>query len=813
MKKSIGTLVFFFSFSLVFCQSASRTVYQLTDGWSFHRGDFVGAERPSLDDGNWSKVRVPHDWAISGPFNKEVDKQIVAIEQNGEKVPTEKTGRTGSLPYVGVGWYRTVLPQADLDNKKAILLFEGAMSEAQVFINGQKVGFWPYGYNTFHFDITAYLNPDSRNILAVRLENRALSSRWYPGAGLYRPVTLQLLNKAISVPIWGTTVTTPVVSEEYARVNVKTKIDGAKGRNLRVVSVINDLNGVVVGQQDRMFNNIHHIIEENIEIDQPNLWSPESPALYYAVTKIYDGERLVDVDSVRFGIREVRVTPEEGFVLNGKSRKIKGVCLHHDLGPLGAALNKAALRRQLQLMKDMGADAIRTAHNMPSSWQMELCDEMGIMVVAESFDEWNYPKTKNGYNLYFDQWAERDLVNLIRCHRNHPSIVMWSIGNEVPEQGRADGGRIAKRLQDICHREDPTRLVTVGMDRITNAIENGFAPLLDIPGLNYRTHLYESAYKKLPQGFILGSETASTVSSRGVYKFPVVEGKNKTYPDGQSSSYDLEYCSWSNLPEDDWILQDDMDWVIGEFVWTGFDYLGEPTPYDEYWPSRSSYFGICDLAGIPKDRYYLYRSRWNTQENTLHLLPHWNWKGKEGDTIPVYCYTNQPEAELFINGKSQGRRKKDPSSRLDRYRLRWNDVIYEAGTVKVVAYNSDGVAVEEKEMKTAGKPAGLRLTPDRQTLSANGEDLVFVTVEVVDKEGNLCPTSDTPLTFDVNGAGRFKAACNGDATSLVQFQQPNMPVFNGKLVVIIESGEVAGDMVLRVNGKGLKTSLLRLNSQ
>src|SRR5690606_9494676 len=369
--------------------------------------------------------------------------------------------------------------------------------------------------------------------------------------------------------------------------------------------------------------------------------------------------------------------------LNGKSRKIKGVCLHHDLGPLGAAINKAALKRQLLIMKEMGADAIRTAHNMPSPWQMELCDELGLMVMAESFDEWKAAKCKNGYNRFFDEWAERDLVNLIRCHRNHPSIVMWSIGNEVPEQSMDGGNRIAKRLQDICHREDPTRPVTIGMDRVDNAIANNFAALLDVPGLNYRTHRYQTAYDKLPQGFILGSETASTVSSRGVYKYPVQPYQQKTYPDAQSSSYDLESCSWSNLPEEDWELQDDKPWVIGEFVWTGFDYLGEPTPYDQVWPSRSSYFGICDLAGLPKDRYYLYRSKWNQEAHTLHLLPHWTWSGKEGDTIPVYCYTDFPEAELFVNGVSQGRIKKNPASKLDRYRLRWNKVVYQPGTLKV----------------------------------------------------------------------------------------------------------------------------------
>lgn len=803
MKKSIISLFLFF---ICFCLLAqTRTEILLEKGWKFHLGEILEAQNPAFDDKKWENVTVPHDWAITQNFDEEIDKQIVMITQNGETIPTEKTGRTGSLPYIGVGWYRLNIDiPYSLKDKKVSLIFDGAMSEARVYLNGKEVGYWPNGYNSFYFDITSYLKEGNDNLLAVRLENLPESSRWYPGAGIYRPVRLVTTN-TIAVDTWGTFVTTPVVSDKYAKVKIVTNIQNSEGKTLRLLTSIKDTKGNVVAKNDRTVSFIDNETEELLVVEKPSLWSPESPSLYVAELKIFENNKLVDEYSTRFGIRSVEITPEKGFALNGVSRKIKGVCLHHDLGPLGAAINREALRRQLIMVKDMGADAIRTAHNMPSPWQMDLCDELGLMVMAESFDEWDSAKCKNGYNRFFKEWAERDLVNLIRCNRNHPSIIMWSIGNEVREQARKDGNKIAKRLVDICHREDPTRTVTCGLDIVDKAISSGFAGVLDVPGLNYRTNKYQTAYEKLPQGFILGSETASTVSSRGVYKFPVEERKQAMYDDRQCSSYDLEACNWSNIPEEDWVLQDDMPWVIGEFVWTGFDYLGEPTPYDEVWPSRSSYFGIIDLAGIPKDRYFLYRSKWNTKEHTLHILPHWNWKGKEGENIPIYCYTTYPKVELFVNGVSQGIREKDKDSRLDRYRLRWNDVIYQPGSIKAVAYNEKGEIVEDKEIKTAGTPYQIELTPNKKTLTADGKDLLFVTVSLKDKEGYFCPTSDIPLKFDVKGKAIFKAVCNGDATSLEPFSRPLMKTFNGKLVVILQSTEEKGDFSLTVSGKNLKT--------
>ena len=789
-------------------KAQTRDVITLKKGWKFNKVNHPEALKSNFDDSHWEDVSVPHDWAIYGPFNKDIDKQVVAIEQNAEEVASEKTGRTGALPYIGEAWYRHTFSLPNFNaNKKAIILFEGAMSQPEVFINGQKVGEWKYGYAYFYFDITDYISTTQENTLAVKLSNQGESSRWYPGAGLYRNVSIIIKNKE-SIDQWGTFITTPLITQEIAKVNIKTKVSG---NGLRIVTTILDADGNTVNSNEtaELFDNE---FEQNIAVNNPNLWSPESPYLYTAVSRLYAGNDLKDEITKRFGIRQIEYNQKTGFSLNGEITKFKGVCLHHDLGPLGAAVNKSALRRQLRILKDMGCNAIRSSHNMPSIEQLELCDEMGFLFLAESFDEWAKPKVKNGYNLYFDAYAEKDVVNLVRATRNHPCIVMWSSGNEVPDQWGDEGVKRAKWLQDIFHREDPTRPVTVGMDQVKATMESGFGALLDVPGLNYRLHLYEEAYEKFPQGFILGSETASTVSSRGIYKFPVEKASMKTYDDFQSSSYDLEYCSWSNLPDDDFVLQDDKPWVIGEFVWTGFDYIGEPTPYDEAWPSRSSYFGINDLAGLPKDRYYLYRSRWNTKDETLHILPHWNWEGREGKTTPVFVYTSYDSAELFLNGKSLGIQKKNNDTKQNRYRLMWMDVRYEPGTLKVVAFDKDGNPASEKEIKTAGKPYQIVLGTDVKTIKANGEDLCYVTVLVVDKNGNPCPTATNQLTFKVKGEGTFRAACNGDATSLELFHLPTMKLFSGKLVVLIQSTEDPGNIELSVSGKGLKKGNLSLRS-
>lgn len=776
----------------------------------------------SRDNKVWNKVQVPHDWAIAGPFDKKWDLQRVAITQNGETEATEKSGRSGALPWIGEGWYRcrVEIPEG---YEAAELVFDGAMAEPRVTINGQDAGYWAYGYNAFRVDATPYMKAGKLDI-GVHLQNLEESSRWYPGAGLYRPVTLILTQKA-HFDDWSLYARTMSIDGDKAELEVEGKIVNASG-NMVVSLTLSSPDGKQhTGSGPKRLEPDGKFYAKFI-VKDPKLWSPETPYLYSIRAAVYDqGNKLCDRKEIKTGIRTVRVSREGGFQLNGVTRKLKGVCLHHDLGPIGAAVNKTALARQIQMMKAMGCDAIRTAHNMPSTWQMELCDSLGMMVMAESFDMWLYPKCKNGYARFFREWAEKDITNLVLNHRNHPSIVMWSIGNEIPEQWSEEGRQISIRLQGLCHALDPTRPVTQGMDRAEDALKSGFAQAMDVPGFNYRVHKYENNIRQLPQGFLLGSETASTVSSRGVYKFPVTIDDNSRFAsyspnydptalqtaDGQCSSYDVEYCSWSNLPDDDWRCQDDYPWVIGEFVWTGYDYLGEPTPYDEYWPSRSSYFGICDLAGLPKDRYWLYRSKWNTEEHTVHLLPHWTWPGRKGKVTPVYCYTDGVEAELFVNGKSQGRRRKlsmkdeqlnpDADTRLDRYRLRWNDVKYEPGEIRVVAYDAQGQKIGEDVRRTAGKAARLTAVAEKTVHQADGEDLIYVRVGVQDRKGIPVPDCQNELVFSVSGEARFEAACNGDATSLESFTHPKMKLFNGELVVILRPTKTAGRVTLTVSDK------------
>lgn len=799
-----------------------RTETLLEKGWKFMKGDVADAMKPDFDDKQWEAVTVPHDWAIYGPFDRSHDLQEVAVTQNLETAASVKTGRTGGLPYVGVGWYRTTFEAPA--GKLVSLVFDGAMSEARVYVNGQELCFWPCGYNSFHCDVTPYLNKEgAKNLLAVRLENRPQSSRWYPGAGIYRNVRV-VATEAVHVPVWGTQLTTPHVSAEYASVCLKTTVEGAGTKDVRILTQILSPEGEVVASKDNTMKINHgQPFEQNFLVDAPRLWSPETPYLYKAVSKIYVDGLQTDEYTTRFGIRSIELVADKGFFLNGQHRKFQGVCNHHDLGPLGAAINVAALRRQLTLLKDMGCDAIRTSHNMPAPELVELCDEMGFMMMVEPFDEWDIAKCENGYHRFFKEWAEKDMVNMLRQYRNHPSVVMWSIGNEVPTQCSPEGYKVASFLQDICHREDPTRPVTCGMDQVSCVLANGFAAMLDVPGLNYRTHRYVESYEKLPQNLVLGSETASTVSSRGVYKFPAELKKQAMYDDHQSSGYDLEACSWSNVPDEDFALADDYDWTLGQFVWTGFDYLGEPSPYDtDAWPSHSSVFGIIDLASLPKDRYYLYRSIWNKRDNTLHVLPHWTWPGREGENIPVFVYTNYPEAELFVNGKSYGKQRKltaDEARALQgkdslwlqrRYRLMWTDVPYEPGELKVVAYDNSGKKVEEKTVRTAGKPHHLEVVADRTALSADGKDLAYITVRVVDKDGNLCPADDRLVSFTVKGAGSFRAAANGDATCLDLFHLPRMHAFSGQLTAIVQSGAESGNLVFEAKAKGVKAGKLTL---
>lgn len=805
----------FYLMTMGFCLAlnlhAQRSEYLLEKGWKFTKGEVSNAEMPAFNDAKWETVDIPHDWAIFGPFDKNNDLQNVAVTQNFETQASLKTGRTGGLPYVGIGWYRTTFHSTP--GKQTTLIFDGAMSEARVFVNGKEACFWPCGYNSFYCDVTSLVNEDGKNnTLAVRLENRPQSSRWYPGAGLYRNVHVVTTEK-IHVPVWGTQITTPYVKDEYASVCLRTTILNAGKTELTVVTDIMDADGQVVSTKtNKGVINHGQPFTQNFIVERPKLWSPETPVLYKAVSKIYSGDTLLDTYSTRFGIRTIEYIADKGFYLNGKRRKFQGVCNHHDLGPLGAAINVAALRHQLTLLKEMGCDAIRTSHNMPAPELVELCDEMGFMMMLEPFDEWDIAKCDNGYHRFFNEWAEKDMVNMLRQYRNNPCVVMWSIGNEVPTQWSPEGYKVAKFLQDICHREDPTRPVTCGMDQVKSVLANGFAAMLDIPGLNYRAHLYDEAYERLPQNIILGSETSSTVSSRGVYKFPVERKAGAMYDDHQSSSYDLEYCNWSNIPDIDFARAEDHEWTIGQFVWTGFDYLGEPSPYDtNAWPNHSSMFGIIDLASIPKDRYYLYRSVWNKEAETLHILPHWNWEGREGEKIPVFVYTNYPSAELFINGKSYGRQTKHKNGTVEnRYRLMWHDAVYQPGEVRVVAYDEQGNPVAEKTIRTAGKPHHIELVTDRSSLLADGKDLAYVTLRIVDKDGNLCPNDGRLVSFKVKGAGKYRASANGDPTCLDLFHKPEMHAFGGMLTVIVQSGEKTGEIELQATAKGIKTGTIRI---
>lgn len=860
MKKPVICvfLALLYTATVAFAQNEPSQEKFLLSGWRFAKGSVEGAQAVTFNDSGWENVTVPHDWAISGPFDKEIDKQIVAIEQNGEQEATEKTGRSGSLPWIGEGWYRTTIDIPE-GYSHAELQFDGAMSEPTVYLDGQQVGCWAYGYNTFAVDITDFLPRDrsaegrilpGKHVLAVHLVNLEESSRWYPGAGLYRPVRL-LLGQSVGLKTWGVFARTSNVyginaegtmaDEALVRVSAGLRVD-RPAKDIVVRHSLRDEYGKeVAGVQMKM--NGSGETDQVLRVKNSLLWSPEHPVLYTLVTEVTADGIIVDLQEMKTGIRE-SVFTKDGYVLNGQVRKFKGVCLHHDLGPLGAAFNKAAFRRQVALLKEIGCDAIRTSHNMPAPWQMDICDEMGMLVMAESLDTWMLPKCRNGYGRLFEQWWERDFTNLVLVHRNHPSIVMWSIANEVSERYRPAGLEYTRKIQALIHKYDPTRPCTMGMNSVENVFAAGVAQELDIPGFNYHVFGYPYAYEHAPQGLILGTETASTVSSRGVYKFPVKENYGDAFEDGQVSSYDIESCIWSNLPDDDWMWQDKASWVVGEFVWTGFDYLGEPTPYDEYWPSRSSYFGIYDLAGIPKDRAYLYRTHWAPEKETLHVLPHWNWKGREGQVTPVFVYTSYPEAELFINGRSQGRLRhqelsledyasdtiqvEDPwghiisfanpdavKNRMDCYRLRWMDTVYEPGELKVIAYNDDGSVAAQKVVRTAGKAHHMELVADRGNLvttpmdskgnALDTPDMAFVTVRVVDKDGNLCPDAANQLSFTVKGdAAKFNSCCNGDATSLEVFTKPTMKAFHGELVVVVEAGSQTGDVVLKVTSPGLK---------
>lgn len=790
------------------------------EDWRFHRGEAVGAETSDYDDSGWRSLALPHDWAIEGPFD---------IKYNA---------RCGGLPFHGTGWYRKSFSTPDLAGGKRVAIeFDGAMYDAHVWVNGEFLGSRPFGYIGFEFDMTESLRTDGgENVIAVRLQPKDLSSRWYPGAGLYRNVWLHV-RPAVHTPQWGVAITTPSVTDDAASVAVATVVRNTRASAIdaMVRQTIVSADGEAVATVEQplaIAADAEESIKQRLAIVSPQRWGLGNPYLYTLRTEVIADGAVVDSVENRFGVRTVEFGPEFGFKLNGKVVRMNGVCMHHDLGPLGAAVNRRATERQLEIMQAMGVNAIRTSHNPPSPELVELCDEMGLLLIDEAFDCWRMPKVENGYNVFFDEWHERDLRDMIRRDRNHPSVILWSIGNEIMEQWTKDGWKLARKLTEICHDEDPSRLTTAGFNGYPASYNNKMAHEVDVVGLNYKPMFYPEAVKREP-GFVLyGSETSSCTSSRGVYHLPIEAYKK--HPSLQVTSYDLIGPKWAYPPDVEFQQLDRNPSLFGEFVWTGFDYLGEPTPFggqdnstDGYWnsdwPSRSSYFGCVDLCGLPKDRFYLYQSQW-TDRPMAHLLPHWNWEGSDAKTIPVYCYTNGDEAELFLNGKSLGRKSKGKDTtpvKVDcynwpggdlasPYRLRW-DVPYTAGELRVLAYR-DGESIAEDRVATAGEPAGIRLIADRKRL-AGDDDLSFVTVQVIDADGNVCPNADNRIDFKVTGPGRVVAVGNGDASSTDPFQASWRKAFSGQCVAIVGPEPTKeGAFVLVAESQGLSPASIEVSA-
>ena len=788
-------------------------------------GDDVAYTGASFNDAGWRKVTLPHDWGIEGPFSQDL------------------SGETGKLPWSGVGWYRKHFSLGANEKRRRIFLqLDGAMAYSVVWLNGQFVGGWPYGYASYELDLTPYLKFGADNVIAIRLENPPESSRWYPGAGLYRNVWL-LKTPPLHVANWGTYVTTPNISATAGTVDLKVAVkndtaDVAKAKvlmriyalgpnNQKLGSLLND--GIADVNIPAGGTQMASLVAN---VPKPRLWSLKQRNLYTVVTSIEQAGVVIDKYETTFGFRTIKFDEKQGFYLNGEHVYLKGVCDHHDLGALGAAVNVRALQRQLEILKEMGVNAIRTSHNPPAPELLELADRMGFVVMDEAFDAWRRAKKKNDYHLLFDDWHEKDLRAQIRRDRNHPSIILWSIGNEIGEQGNAEGHALAASLTKIVHEEDPTRPTTAAANN-RNSGYNGFQKSVDVFGYNYQYADYAKFREANPMMPLFGNETASTVSSRGEYFFPVDADKSKGRADFQVSSYDLYAPRWAWPPDTEFEAQDRNPFVGGEFVWTGFDYLGEPTPYGgdsttalEFTdasvkermlnelkelghirvPSRSSYFGIVDLCGFKKDRFYIYQARWRPDFPMAHILPHWNWPERVGMVTPVHVYTSGDEAELFLNGKSLGRKKKEQYQ----YRLRWDDVKYEPGELHVVAYKN-GKRWAEDVVKTTGAPAQISLSADRARIKADGQDLSFVTVRIVDRAGLLVPRSNNRIKFSVDGPGEIVAVDNGDATSHESFQSPQRDAYNGMALVVvrIKKGK-PGVVRLHAESDGLRGATTQL---
>jgi beta-galactosidase len=749
-------------------------------------GQNVSFSQFSFDDSGWRKLNLPHDWGIEGPFDP--------------KLP----GSTGKLPWSGIGWYRKhlMLPASDA-GRQIYLDIDGAMSYALVWCNGQFVGGWPYGYSSFRLDLTRYLKPGADNVIAIRLDNPKDSSRWYPGGGIYRNVWL-VKQYPVHISHWGTFLTTPEVSQTNARVSLRVSLEN---NTLEPADVVVKTTAFLGGKPVFTFpaasQNVpaggRDTVETMQTIKNPKLWSPETPTMYSAVTTVCLGDKVIDSYTTPFGIRSIEFTADNGLLINGRRVYLKGVCDHGDLGALGTAINVRALERQIDLLQEMGCNAIRTSHNPPAPELLALCDRKGMLVMDEAFDAWRVPKVRNGYNRLFDDWAERDLKALVLRDRNHPSVILWSIGNEVYDQGKPQAAVLAKTLTGYVHSIDTTRPTTHACDRISSGY-NGFQDGVDVFGYNYKPGEYANFRDKHPLKPLFASETASTYSSRGYYHFA---GDSVKY---QADSYDLD--AGGTTPDREFEGQDRNPFVAGEFVWTGFDYLGEPTPFDTG-VARSSYFGIFDLCGFRKDRFYLYQARWRPELPMAHLMPHWNWPQRIGQVIPVQVYTSGDAAELFLNGKSLGLKKKEPFQ----YRLRWENVIYEPGELKVVAYKN-GKKWATDTVKTTGPATKLTLQADRRSIGADGLDLSFITVTVADKGGLQVPRSQNHICFAIDGPGEIVATDNGDATSYESFQSHEHNAFNGLALVVVRSKPgLPGTITLSATSEGLRGASLKIRSQ
>jgi len=782
-----------------------RQVVNFNRDWKFAKGELPGAETPGFDDSAWQAIRLPHDWAISGPFNPSED------------------GYAGKLPWRGVGWYRKSFTLDQTDRGRRVYLdFDGVMAFPKVYVNGQLAGEWDYGYMSFRVDATPHVKFGQANVIAVLVDTRRHGTRWYPGAGIYRKVTMTICDP-VHVAHWGTYVTTPELSDASATVRVRSTVENhleAESQvDVEVVLLGPDGRVVATGSKsDTVPAGGSQELDQSLAVKNPQRWDIANPKLYTARTLVRVGGKVVDGEDTTFGVRTFRFTADDGFHLNGRRVQLYGACLHHDQGPLGAAFYPRAMQRQLEIMRDMGCNAIRTSHNPPAPELLDLCDRMGLVVWDECFDKWD--GTADRVNREpLQQYGEKQIRNFVIRDRNHPCVVIWSIANEIgPQSGQREGmsAENVKFMSDFVRKYDPTRPVGAAC-HIPQMANQPILDALDLTGWNYGRR-YATYRQRYPDKPIIYSESASALSTRGFYELPLPTGKTQYSRKMQVDSYDHNAAPWSDIADREFQLMETDRFVAGEFVWTGFDYLGEPTPFSR--EARSSYFGIVDLCGTAKDRFYLYRSCWRPDATTVHILPHWSWPDRVGQNVPVYVYTNGDSAELLLNGKSLGRRTKlkevaDSSyyGVTDKYRLRWMDVVYQPGELKAVAYK-DGKKVGEAVMRTAGQPAAIRLTPDRQELAATGEDLCYVLVEAVDEKGTLCPLADNLIRFRVEGPAEIAAVGSGNPLSLEPFQADRRKLFYGKAMLILRTKEGPGGSVnLTAESDGLPAAHVTVSSR